>query len=85
MQRISGKLGLGSKMVQVGILAQVGAFWNNHLNHINNNQICTLVYRTLSKTYPKTARAHRIVGALDIFYAYTTMADASNRFRKLYS
>ena len=42
-------------------------------------------YRTLSKTYPKTARAHRIVEALDIFYACTTVADASKRFKELYS
>ena len=42
-------------------------------------------YRTLSKTYPKTARAHRIVEALDIFYACTSMADASKRFKELYS
>lgn len=42
-------------------------------------------YRTLSKTYPKTARAHRIVEALDTFYACTTMADASKRFKELYS
>lgn len=42
-------------------------------------------YRTLSKTYPKAARAHRIVEALDIFYACTTVADASKRFKELYS
>ena len=42
-------------------------------------------YKTLSKTYPKTARAHRIVEALDTFYACTTMADASKRFKELYS
>ena len=38
-------------------------------------------YKTLFKTYPKTTRAHRIVEALDIFYACTTMADASNALR----
>ena len=42
-------------------------------------------YRTLSKTYPKTARAHRIVEALDTFYACTSIADASKRFKELYS
>ena len=42
-------------------------------------------YRILSKTCPKTARAHRIVEALDIFYACTTVADASQRFKELYS
>ncbi len=42
-------------------------------------------YKTLSKTYPKTARAHRIVEALDTFYASTTIADASKRFKELYS
>ena len=42
-------------------------------------------YRTLSKTYPKTARAHRIVEALDTFYACTSIANASKRFKELYS
>ena len=42
-------------------------------------------YKTLSKTYPKTARAHRIVEALDTFYACTTMADATKHFKELYS
>jgi transposase len=42
-------------------------------------------YRTLSKTYPKTARAHRIVESLDTFYACTNLSDASKRFKELYS
>ena len=42
-------------------------------------------YRTLSKTYPKTARAHRIVEALDTFYACTSIANASKRFKELSS
>ena len=42
-------------------------------------------YKTLSKTYPKTARAHRIVESLDTFYACTDMSDASKRFKELYS
>ncbi len=43
-------------------------------NHMTEKQ--QHCYKTLSKTYPKTARAHRIVETLDTLYACTTIADA---------
>lgn len=39
----------------------------------------------LSKMFPKTGKAYRIVAALDEFYANTTMEDAENDFNHLYS
>ena len=39
----------------------------------------------LSKRYPKTGRAYRIVAALDDFYACETMEEGENCFQKLYS
>lgn len=42
-------------------------------------------YKTLSKIYPKTARAHRILEALDTFYRCSTMSEACKRFKELYS
>ena len=41
--------------------------------------------QTLSKLYPQTGRAYRIVNALDEFYACQTMEDAEDAFCSLYS
>lgn len=40
---------------------------------------------TLSKKYPKTGRAYRMVAALDEVYASTTKSEAENRLKKLIS
>jgi transposase len=39
----------------------------------------------MSKRYPQTGRAYRIVASLDDFYASSTMEEATNAFRSLYS
>lgn len=40
---------------------------------------------TLSKSYPKTGRAFRIVQALDLFYDCQNDHEAARQFKKLYS
>lgn len=40
---------------------------------------------SLSKLYPKTGRAYRIVAALDSFYACQSVEDAEGAFEELYS
>lgn len=52
-------------------------------DHMSKKQ--KYLYITLSKTHPKAARAYRIVETLEIFYACTTTADVSKRFKELYS
>lgn len=44
-----------------------------------------IVLQSLSKQYPKTGRAYRIVSALDDFYVCETVEDADRVFSALYS
>lgn len=44
-----------------------------------------IALQSLSKQYPKTGRAYRIVSALDDFYSAETVEDAREFFDKLYS
>jgi transposase len=50
---------------------------------MNAEQLTKLA--ALSKAYPKTGRAFRIVQALDLFYASKDDKEAAKQFKQLYS
>ncbi len=52
-------------------------------NRMSDKQKAAL--QSLSKQYPKTGRAYRIVSALDDFYSAETVKDADKLFNALYS
>ena len=52
-------------------------------SRMNNEQLARLT--SLSKAYPKTGRAFRIVQALDLFYASNDDKEAAAQFKHLYS
>ena len=52
-------------------------------SRMNNEQLARLT--SLSKAYPKTGRAFRIVQALDLFYASNDDKKAAAQFKHLYS
>lgn len=52
-------------------------------NRMNDKQKSAL--QSLSKQYPKTGRAYRIVSALDDFYSSESIEDADAMFNALYS
>ena len=63
-------------------------FLNRHFlmtpqSRMNSEQLTRLA--TLSKAYPKTGRAFRIVQALDLFYASKDDKEAAKQFKHLYS
>ena len=63
-------------------------FANRHFfmtpkRHMTDEQLSKLT--TLSKAYPKTGRAFRIVQALDLFYDSQSTDEAGKQFKKLYS
>ena len=63
-------------------------FLNRHFlmtpeSRMNSEQLTKLA--ALSKAYPKTGRAFRIVQALDLFYASKDDVEAASQFKHLYS
>lgn len=76
------------KIEQKTSLAKQGLFRSRRLFMIPKDRMTheqSTQLATLSKRYPKTGKAYRIVSALDDFYACRTLEDAQNAFSSLCS